>query len=169
MATNIKTRPLFFIPFGILSLLVALGSAPLSPARAAQITNDIGITMSESQNTLMRGGRVTFTVRMTNHGPDGASFVDVGFHLPSQLKMISMTCDLGITPDTPFCEYSSLPVGATVVSRLVATTNPSATVHARLLKVSSSVLFENPGILDPNLGNNSASVRIRLTGRITAP
>src|SRR5512142_393792 len=133
MAVDLKTRCMFFTLFGILSLLAMLGSsAPLFPARAAQITNDIGIAMSESRSTLLHGSQVTFTVRMTNYGPDRATFVDVGFHLPSQLRMLAMTCDLGITPDTPFCEYSSLPVGATVISRLVATTDPSATVHTRL-------------------------------------
>ncbi len=48
---------------------------------------------------------------------------DVGFSLPDQLNLVSMTCDRGISPDTPFCEYSTLAAGETVVSTLVATPN----------------------------------------------
>ena len=78
-----------------------------------------------------------------------------------------MRCDLGISPDTPFCEYSSLPRGHTVVSRLVAAMRPR--VRSRLVTISASASFENPGVLDPDLSNNSASVQLRLISRTAAP
>ncbi len=170
MATSMHARSLFLTVFGVLSFIATLGnSAPLSSAQASQTESDIALTMSENHSTLLPGGQVTFTVRMTNRGPDSATFVDVGFKLPAQLKLVSMSCDQGISPDTPFCEYSSLPVGATLVSQLVATTNPAAHQHAGFLRISASASFENPGVLDPTLSNNTASVRLLLTRRLMHP
>ncbi len=170
MATNLKIRSLLFTAFGILSFIATLGSsAPLSSAQASPTTNDIAVTLSESRTTLPSGQQVQFTARMTNRGPDNAPFVDVYFGLPAQLKTLSITCDQGTTPDGPACEYVSLPVGATVVSRLVASIDPAAPRRARLLKITASARFENPGILDPNLSNNTASVRLWLFKKPVAP
>ena len=170
MATNLNVRSLLLTVFGLFSFIATLGSsAPLAPAQASQTTNDIAVTMSENHTTLMPGGRVTFTVSMTNRGPDNASFVDVGFVLPAQLRLVSMKCDLGISPDSPFCEYSSLPKGATVVSKLVAAIKSGVRQHAGLVKISASASFENTGVLDPDLSNNTDSVRLRLISRAAAP
>ena len=113
---------------------------------------------------------------MTNLGPNDASFVDVGFSLPDQLNLVSMTCDKGISPDTPFCEYSSLVSGETVVSILVATPNPSAKNHDRSVTMTSNVSFEVDCNFDPtnctfdsNGSNNSASVTTRLVGKLLHP
>ena len=163
MATNLHVRSVLFTVFGLLSLIGTLGSsAPLAPAQASQVTNDIALTMSEDRGSVQPGGRVTFTVLMTDRGPEDATFVDVEFSLPTQLREISMACDFGISADTPFCEYSRLPTGATAVSRLVATLNTGVRRRAGLLKISASADFENPGILDPTPSNNRASVRLRL-------
>ncbi len=169
MVTKLNARPLFLTLFGILSFIATLGSAPMAAAQASQITNDLAVTISESRGTLAPGGRVTFTVSMTNHGPNKATCVDVAIKLPAQLKTLSITCDQGVTPDGTFCEYVSLPVGATVVSRLVATTKPGVRLQTRVLRISATADFENPGIIDPNLSNNTAAVRLRLVGRFRTP
>jgi hypothetical protein len=80
-----------------------------------------------------------------------------------------MTCDLGISPDTPFCEYSSLKAGETVISTVVATPNPDT--HKKHLNVTADVLFEVDCSFDPNctfdpdLRNNADSVSARLMGK----
>jgi hypothetical protein len=151
-----------FTVFGILSFIAASGSsAPGAHAQASRITNDIGITMTASRAFLRPGNRVLLTVRMTNHGPDNATFVDLGFRLPARLKPLSLACARGISPDGLFCEYASLPIGATVISRLVAVARPG--LQGKLVRVFAAVSFENAGILDPNLRNNTASVRIWVT------
>ena len=108
---------------------------------------------------------------MTNHGPDDATSVDVGFALPAQLRLVSMSCDKGISPDTPFCEYSSLRAGETVVSILVAKVNAGARQDRESVTTTARVSFESDCAFDPNctfdpdLSNNSASVTTRLTGK----
>jgi uncharacterized repeat protein (TIGR01451 family) len=170
MNTLKNYRSLMVSVLGILSLMATMASsAPMGRLQASQTTNDIAIKISQDRDKVSEGQDVTYTVVAMNLGPDDATFVDVGFKLPSQLNLVSMSCDLGISPDTPFCEYSSLPAGSRVVSTLVATPNNATQLHSKLLKVSASISFENPGVLDPDLRNNTASVGTRLVVKPAHP
>ena len=120
-------------------------------------------------NTIRLGQSVTYTVTATNDGPDEATFVEIAFQIPDQLSLVSLSCGLGISPDGPFCEYSSLPTGATVDSTLIATPKPTAAVRSRILTASVSTLFENIGAVDPAPTNNAASVKIKLIGKVSQP
>ncbi|HLO34185.1 MAG TPA: DUF11 domain-containing protein [Anaerolineales bacterium] len=166
-------RHLLIRMIGIFSVIIGLGSA--TPVLAAQGTSDISVTVVADKSKIKVGEEITYTVTMTNPGPDDAFFVDVRFGLPDQLGLVSMTCDLGISPDTPFCEYSSLLAGETVVSTLVATPNPNAPTHDRNLKLTADILFEVDCSFDPNctfdpdLGNNLASVSTKLIGKLAQP
>jgi uncharacterized repeat protein (TIGR01451 family) len=157
----------------ILPLIISLGNA--KPALAATATSDISVTIVADQSQVKMGQTVTYTVTMTNLGSDDASFVDVDFSLPDQLNLVSMTCDRGISPDTPFCEYSTLAAGETVISTLVATPTPGSTVHPRKLTVTANVFFEvdcsfDPNCtFDPNTSNNSASLTTKLVGKLANP
>ena len=159
---------------GILPLILSLGTS--TAARAATAASDISIILTPNHSQAKVGQTITYTATMTNHGPDDALFVDVGFGLPDQLNLVSMTCDRGISPDTPFCEYSTLAAGETVVSTLVATPNPSALSHDRKVTVTASVSFEvdctfDPAncTVDPNTGNNLALVSTKLIGKLAHP
>src|SRR5512146_301678 len=122
---------------GILSLMATIASsAPGSPRQASQAGSDVSVSMAADRSTLKVGQDVTYTVVMTNLGPDDATFVDVAFALPDGLRVLSITCDLGISPDGPFCEYSSLPSGASVVSTLVATPQAGGKTHTRVVTPS---------------------------------
>ncbi len=150
---------------GMLSLLATLGSAAPRNWQNTQAGTDVSLTVAADRSMLKNGQDVTYSIAMTNLGPDDATFVDVDIAIPDSLRVVSITCDLGISPDGPFCEYSSLPAGATVVSTLIATPQPSAT-RVRLLTVSASVLFENADAFDPDTNNNAASVQTKLIGRL---
>jgi uncharacterized repeat protein (TIGR01451 family) len=159
---------------GILPLIISLGNA--KPVFAAAATSDISVTLVADQSQVKMGQMITYTATMTNLGSDDALFVDVGFSLPDQLNLVSMTCDRGISPDTPFCEYSTLAAGETVVSTLVATPTPGSTVHPRKLTVTANVFFEvdcsfDPDncTFDPNGSNNSASLTTKLVGKLANP
>jgi len=156
-----------------LPLIVSLGIS--KPAFAASATSDISVTIVAERSNVKEGQNITYTATMTNLGPDDANFTDVSFGLPDQLSLVSMTCDLGISPDTPFCEYSSLNAGETVISTLVATPNPDVQNHKKHLVTTAAVSFEvdcsfDPNCtFDPNNRNNSASVAIKLIGSLAHP
>lgn len=159
---------------GILPLIISLGSSMV--AFAASSTSDISVTIAADQSKVKVGQIITYTATMTNHGPQDASFVDVRFNLPVQLTLVSMTCDLGISPDTPFCEYSSLKAGESVVSTLVATPNPDALTREKNLLITADILFEQDCAFepinctsDPNLSNNLDSVSTKLIGKLVHP
>jgi uncharacterized repeat protein (TIGR01451 family) len=158
-------RRLIIHLIGILPIIMSLGTSQVALADTA--TSDIALSLVAHR----AGDTITYTARMTNLGPDDAVATDVGFTLPDQLRLVSMTCDLGISPDTPFCEYSSLNVGQTVVSILVAKPNLGAQKGNQELTTTASVFFEidcsfDPDCtFDPDLSNNSASVTMKLTGK----
>jgi len=158
---------------GILPLILSLGSSQV--AFAATSTSDISVTLVADQSHVKMGQMITYTATMTNLGPDDAVFVDVGFFLPDQLNLVSMTCDRGISPDTPFCEYSTLAAGETVISTLVATPTPGALTQDRKLTVTANVFFEvdcsyDPNCtFDPNSTNNSVSIVTKLIAKLAHP
>jgi len=158
---------------GILSLIASLWSG--TTAFAATSTADISVTLVANQSKVKMGQNITYTATMTNLGPDNAIFVDVGFSLPGQLQLVSMTCDKGISPDTPFCEYSTLAAGETVVSTLVATPTAGALTNGRKLTVTANVVLEINCSFDPNCtldpisSNNSDGVATRLIGKLAHP
>jgi len=168
-----KYRRFIINMLGILPLIISLGSSQV--AFAATSTSDISVTLVADQSQVKMGQMITYTATMTNLGSDDALFVDVGFSLPDQINLVSMTCDRGISPDTPFCEYSTLAAGETVVSTLVATPTPGSTVHPRKLTVTANIFFEvdcsfDPNCtFDPNDSNNSASLTTKLVGKLANP
>jgi uncharacterized repeat protein (TIGR01451 family) len=147
----------FFNIVGIL-LLVSMLLGSTTPALAAPHGSDISITIVANRSTVKVGQNITYTARMTNHGPDDAYFVDTAFVLPKQLTLVEETCAEGISPDTPNCEYSSLKAGQTVISKLVATPKRAAHPYVKDIKVTARVLFETSGTVDPHLHNNVDSV-----------
>jgi uncharacterized repeat protein (TIGR01451 family) len=157
-----------------ISILLSLLGGNVHPAMA-QGTSNISITIVTNQDRVKAGQLITYTATMTNLGSDDAVFVDVDFSLPDQLSLVSLTCDKGISPDTPSCEYSTLTAGETVVSTLVATPTPGMLTHDRKVIVAATVFFEVDCSYDPNctfdqdLSNNSASLNTTLIGKLAHP
>jgi uncharacterized repeat protein (TIGR01451 family) len=140
------------------------GSAPLAPAE--QTTNDdISVKMVANRNMVKQGEQVTYTATTTNLGPEDATLVDVAFGMSEQLAVVSITCDHGISPDGPFCEYSRLAAGESVVSIVVATPKPTNQSHRRVVRNTASILFETTDTVDPVAGNNHDSVKTWLMGK----
>jgi uncharacterized repeat protein (TIGR01451 family) len=170
---NTKYRRFIINLIGILPLILSLGTSQV--AFAATSTSDISLTLVADRSQVKMGQMVTYTATMTNGGPDDAFSVDMGFSLPDQLTLVSMTCDRGISPDTPFCEYSTLASGETVVSTLVATPTAGALTQPRKLTTTARVFFEVDCSFDPNctfdpdLSNNSPSLITNLTGKLAHP
>jgi uncharacterized repeat protein (TIGR01451 family) len=106
------------------------------------------------------GQTVTFTITATNLGPEVAVSLDVNGRLPDGFVMVGETCDLGVSPDTPFCEYSNIAVGKTVTTAVVAQVVASGEKTRTYTPCTSS---EQAGT-DPNPANDCNSVTIRVIG-----
>ncbi len=158
-----KVRRWIVSLIGILPLIFSL--ANVRPVFAAGPKADISVTITANRHTVRLGQNITFTVRATNLGPDTAMTLDVYHNLPAQLRLVSLTCDFGISADTPACEYTNIMPGETVVSTLVATPDSTALPHKRHLAVTATYMFEDVATTDPHPKNNSDSVAVQWIGK----
>src|SRR3954447_772437 len=79
--------------------LVAAGLVFSVPGTALAATADLSIDKSDggqyTQDTVVLGGEITYTITVTNLGPDAANGVEVADNLPSQLDLVSTTPSQG--------------------------------------------------------------------------
>lgn len=123
---------------------------------------DLSITKTSSSTSLTRNGQVVYTIVASNAGPDEATGVAIKDNLPPALIDAAWLCT-GSAGGTCTASGSgaindsvTLPAGATVTYTLTATVSATATGT-----VTNNVTVTPPeGILDPALGNNSASSSI---------
>jgi len=169
-----KYRRFIMNMIGILPLIISLGNS--RTAFAAASGSDISITLVANQSKVKVGQTITYTAIMTNHGPDDALYVDVRFNLPLQLSLVEETCAFGISADTPFCEYTVIKAGETLISTVIATPNPDYLTRERDLTVTADILLEQDCAFepidctsDPDLSNNLASVSTKLIGKLSHP
>jgi uncharacterized repeat protein (TIGR01451 family) len=120
-----------------------------------EFTNDLGLTLTTTNNAVTNQQAFTYSILTTNLGPSTASNIVVTFSLPPETSFISATNNRGsvsVVSNTVTCITTNLPVGVTNfawVTVRVQTTNVSALL--------ASATVSNPGI-DQNQGNNSRAL-----------
>ena len=107
MLSNLRRRRRRLqVPFLMSLLVVAL--MPL-PAAAQEVPNaDLAVLSN-----------VRFTILATDKGPDAMPnlFVNATFQ---GLELVEELCDLGVSADTPSCEYSNILPGQIVTTTVIA-------------------------------------------------
>jgi hypothetical protein len=153
------------IRFPLLLVISAalVGVVPL-PATAQEGPNQDLAIVSNTANIKHGhvGQQVIFTIVATNNGPDSAQSLDVyddsGFQ---GLKIVAEICDLGISPDTPACEYSNVLPGETRTTTVVAEIVSSGDKMARF----TSCVQSEETINDPNIGNDCGTATLKVVGK----
>ena len=124
-------------------------SATVTPQQA-----DLAVTKTVDDLTPNVGQQITFTVNLSNLGPDPATSVSLGDPLPAGLPLVSFAATLGTyDPTTGIWVVGTLPVGP--VETLTITTGVAS---PQPQTNTASVL--DPDQFDPDLSNNSASVTV---------
>ncbi len=134
---------------GIIALVVIAGMPQL--ASAGVITADaaivhIRVVFTPNPNV------VRFRALAEDLGPDnvvGDSF-DVHYQDVSGLRVRHEHCGLGISPDTPYCEYGEVTVGERIVT----------SVKARIVSSTGSITFctsYEGSTVDPDHSNDCAT------------
>ena len=147
--------------FAVLGLLLAtiIGVAAPHPAAAQVPSADLAILRLTGPHHAKPGKVVTFKIVATNLGP-AASELDVGVTFSAGLVLTEMRCDLGISPDTPACEYSNVVPGTRLTTLVVATVLAGAGPTE-----SITVCANNEGQTeDPNSSNDCVTQTIGITG-----
>jgi len=135
-------------------------SAPAAPPASA----DLAITMTDSPDPVTVGNNLTYSIAVTNNGPDGATNVVVTDTLPSDLTFVSSTSDQGSCSGTGTvtCDLGSMVNGATATVTIVVTPSTAGIISKTADAPPAPVFINNTAtvtssVSDPNTANNSAT------------
>ncbi len=128
-----------------------------SPAVVTPITTsraDLAVIKTVNNPNPQPGSNITYTVSVTNNGPDTATGVQITDELPPGLTFVSAAPNQGTYDNTTgVWNIGSISVGNTVQLQITATVNASTpqTNTATVTKLDQA---------DPNTSNNSDSVTV---------
>lgn len=129
-------------------LVGILGTAPAVSA-SAMPRADLSVTrISPSTTTAVLGQLVTFRAVAVNNGPAASDF-NVGAVESQGLRLVSLVCANGVSPDTPDCEYGSVPPGTRLVTKIVV-----RVVNQQALYDEVACTTSNGDTIDPKPGND---------------
>ncbi len=142
---------------------------PASPYRASDhdpvlvglfLTADLGITKTDSPDPVTAGTNLTYTITVSNAGPDVASTTSWSDTLPAGTTFVSLPAVAGWSCTTPAigaggtvsCSNASFAVGSAVFT---LTTAVASSVTAGTVLSNTATVTSATG--DGNTGNNSAT------------
>ena len=145
---------------GSLSNTATVSSATSDPAPAnnsstqgttVNYSADLAITKTDSPDPVTAGSNVTYTLSVTNLGPNGASGVVISDPIPAGTSFVSATGGGTMSGGVVAWNLGTIANGGSASVQLVLGVNPSRTADiSNTASVSSSTA-------DPNLANNSAT------------
>jgi hypothetical protein len=136
----------------------ALFAVPASGEPAGPPTADLGVvSITASRASAPHGARITFTEVITNNGPETAE-LDTRPQITGG-ALVEEQCDLGISADTPFCEYGDVAPG----TRLTTKFSVRVTATHGSVVVKGGVLSES-AFQDDNAFNQYRTARVRVSG-----
>jgi uncharacterized repeat protein (TIGR01451 family) len=140
-------------------------SATVNIAVATAGQADLSVTNSGSPNPVSAGNNVTYTQSVTNAGPAAAATVSFTDPIPANTTVVSLTGPAGwtcsIVTVPPSCTIASLPANTTANFTFVVKVNPTAAPGTTITETDT---VSSATTVDPNSGNNSASVNIPVAG-----
>jgi uncharacterized repeat protein (TIGR01451 family) len=111
---------------------------------------DLALTKTTSDPTPNVGDTVTFTVTLSNNGPDAATDAQVTDLLPAGVTFVSATSSQAYDPATGIWTVGTVGVGSPQTLVIMATVS-TANAHTNTATITGADQF------DPNTGNNTAT------------
>ncbi|MCL2115851.1 MAG: hypothetical protein FWH29_06490, partial [Methanobrevibacter sp.] len=121
------------------------------------VPNTVNLTISKTSNVtgiVAVGDRVTYTINVTNHGPDNATFVNVTDSLSSALLFLNSSATIG--------SYNSV-TGVWTVGTLNVGQTATLYINVTIIGTGNIVNVANVSVSEVNLGNNSTNDSVTLT------
>jgi uncharacterized repeat protein (TIGR01451 family) len=143
--------------------------APGSAVPAAGENANLGLTKSDSPDPVAVGDVLTYTIRVTNGGPAGATGVEVDDTLPANLTFVSVTASQGSCHRNGrhvLCDLGSIGFGT-----IGDVTTPTVTIKVRprregnITNTASVDSVEN----DPVAANNTATATTKVNAAPVTP
>ena len=137
------------LALGVLAVLLAGGDT----ATGAAADPDLSLTKSDSPDPVAPGGQLTYTIGVSNAGPDAATNTTVSDDLPKDLMFGSATASSGSCDEKAgkvTCNLGT--VGAT--SSATVTIKTTVKKNPKAAQISNTASVSSDGT-DPNTANNS--------------
>lgn len=148
------------VPVTLLTLaILVLGNVPV--VLAQESSADLVLTKTADRTNVKIGQNITFTITVTNLGPDAATGIYFGDSLPDPLNFVSASCNKGPTFGGA-CAVDNLAVGESATITIVSTpiTNPAKSER----KFTNTAFIAASATFDPNPSNNTASLLLHIVG-----
>lgn len=142
-------------------LLVALVHAPAAETAPGDIA-DLAVSKADSPDPVTVGSTLTYTIQVSNLGPQGATGVTVTDRLPSQVKFVSATASSGSCTGkgrTISCDVGSLAADPTKADAATVTIAVQPKKVGTIANSASVEGVEN----DPVSANDQAQVSTTVT------
>jgi uncharacterized repeat protein (TIGR01451 family) len=124
---------------------------------------DLAIVKAVTPASSTLGDRVTWTLTVTNNGPDGATGVTVADPIPAGMRYISSTTTQGTCSITAMlsCQLGSMASGATVTITILT----ASTATGQIIN-TATVVGNEP---ETNTANNTATAQAQVKGAFVPP
>lgn len=155
MTSRIDLRKAAFLALLVLATAVAVLFAASSAKTAPGDLADLGVTKTDSPDPVMVGSNVTYTIQVTNAGPQGATSVTLTDRLPQHVDVVSATASVGGCASKGgkvTCELGNLAADATKANPVTVTIVARATKAGT---ITNSVSVDSPET-DPVAANDKA-------------
>jgi hypothetical protein len=134
----------------------AMFAVPAAGQSSGPPTADLGVvSITAAQSSAAHGTRVRFTEVIRNNGPEAAE-LDTRPQITGG-ALVGEVCDLGIAPDTPFCEYGDIAPGTSLRTTFIV----KITATRGWVTVKGGVLSES-AFQDDNPFNQYRTARVRV-------
>jgi hypothetical protein len=153
-----RCRPLLLL--AAITLLAGWPALTPHPVVAAG-TADLKLTMESDKKHLKFGDTMTFTITVTNLGPDAATGVTLGIGVSDSFADLGAACPDGST--STFCDLGTLAPGAPVTIPFRAMACCSCCPNR--LGVAVATVSHDADTVDPVSENESARTETKLVGK----
>jgi hypothetical protein len=141
--------------------MLAGGLALAAPPAAAATTADLAVTMVSDRKHLKFGQTLTFTVTMTNHGPEAATGVTLFHGVSDAYAEFGGTCPDGSR--STICDLGTLASGASVTVLFRVGTNSACPPERGGVAVAR--VSPDAETIDPVSANDSVRTETKFVGK----
>ncbi len=136
----------------------AANNTASTSTQVAIISADLAITKSDSPDPVTPGSNLTYTLTVTNNGPNDAPAVTVTDTLPAGVTLVSATPSAGTCTGLA-CDLGNLANGASATIIITVTVDPAVACGTMLTNTASV----GSSVSDPNAADNTASADTTVT------